>query len=254
MLLQHILTKDIFLRVFAEDQFHRENNIARQLEGLEQTFFTGDVRREAIDRLRAYYGAIGRAADDIADYAEKQKFLKAVYEDFYKAYNPKAADRLGVVYTPNEVVDFMIRGTDYLLAESISEGRLADENVQILDPAAGTGTFVNRLIDYLPTDRLEHKYRQGDTRQRGGHTTLLHRQLEHRVQLQGERQGAIWSSPTCAFVDTLDNLDWQQSGATEGAVDTTGGLQPRRCVRRELDTCAGAEREDYQRDYWQPTL
>ena len=109
MLLQHILTRDIFLRVFGEDQFHRENNIARQLDALEQTFFTGDVRREAIDRLRLYYGAIGRAADEIADYAEKQGFLKAMYEDFYKAYNPAAADRLGVVYTPNEIVDFIIR-------------------------------------------------------------------------------------------------------------------------------------------------
>ena len=100
MLLQHILTKDIFLRVFAEDQFHRENNVARQLDGLERTFFTGDVRREAIERLRAYYGVIGRAADEIADYAEKQQFVKAIYEDFYTAYNPAAADRLGVVYTP----------------------------------------------------------------------------------------------------------------------------------------------------------
>ena len=136
MLLQHILTKDIFLRVFSEDQFHRENNIARQLETLEQTFFTGDVRREAIERLRAYYGAIGRAADDIADYTEKQKFLKGIYEDFYKAYNPKAADRLGVVYTPNEVVDFMVRGTDYLLQKHFGRS-LADENVQILDPACG---------------------------------------------------------------------------------------------------------------------
>ena len=98
--MQHILTKDIFLRVFGEDQFHRENNVAGRLEALEQTFFTGDVRRQAIDRLHTYYGAIGRAADEIADYAEKQQFLKAVYEDFYKSYNPAAADRLGVVATP----------------------------------------------------------------------------------------------------------------------------------------------------------
>ena len=96
MLIQHILTKDIFLRVFGEDQFHRENNVARQLDALEGTFFTGNVRRQAIDRLRAYYGAIGRAADDIAEYSEKQQFLKGIYEDFYQAYNPGAADRLGV--------------------------------------------------------------------------------------------------------------------------------------------------------------
>ena len=84
MLIQHILTKDIFLRVFGEDQFHRENNVARQLDALEGTFFTGNVRRQAIDRLRAYYGAIGRAADDIAEYSEKQQFLKGIYEDFYQ--------------------------------------------------------------------------------------------------------------------------------------------------------------------------
>ena len=157
MLLQHILTKDIFLRVFAEDQFHSENNIARRLDALERTFFTGDTRRQAINRLRTYYGAIGRAADEIVDYAEKQQFLKAIYEDFYNAYNPAAADRLGVVYTPNEIVDFMISGADHLLQKHFGRS-LADENVQILDPATGTGTFITNLIDYLPADRLEYKY------------------------------------------------------------------------------------------------
>ena len=124
--------------MFAEDQFHRENNIARRLDTLEGTFFIGDTRRQAIDRLRGYYGVIGRAADEIADYAEKQSFLKAIYEDFYKAYNPAAADRLGVVYTPNEVVDFIIRGTDHLLKKHFGRS-LADQNVQILDPATGHG-------------------------------------------------------------------------------------------------------------------
>ena len=157
MLIQHILTKDIFLRVFGEDQFHRENNVARQLDALEGTFFTGNVRRQAIDRLRTYYGAIGRAADDIADYGEKQQFLKAIYEDFYHVYNPGAADRLGVVYTPNAVVDFIIRGTDWLLQKHFGK-TLADKNVNILDPATGTGTFVTNLINHLPADRLEYKY------------------------------------------------------------------------------------------------
>ena len=180
MLLQHILTQDIFLRVFGEDQFHRENNIARQLDALEQTFFTGDLRRQAIDRLRAYYGAIGRAADEIADYAEKQQFLKAVYEDFYKAYNPAAADRLGVVYTPNEVVDFIIRGADHLLQKHFGRS-LADDNVQILDPATGTGTFVTSLINQLPEDRLEHKYLNEIHANEVAILPLLHRQPEHRI-------------------------------------------------------------------------
>ena len=234
MLLQHILTQDIFLRVFAEDQFHRENNIARQLSALEQTFFTGDVRRQAIDRLRAYYGAIGRAADEIAEYAEKQQFLKAVYEDFYKAYNPAAADRLGVVYTPNEVVDFIIRGADYLLHKHFGRG-LADDNVQILDPATGTGTFVTGLIDYLPLDRLERKYRReihaNEVAILPYYIANLNIEYSYR-----ERTGRYLEFPNLCFVDTLDNLDWQQAGASGGAVQrqaafNLGGLSEENWIR-----------------------
>ena len=234
MLLQHILTKDIFLRVFAEDQFHRENNIARQLDVLEHTFFTGDVRRQAIDRLRAYYGVIGRAADEIADYAEKQQFLKAIYEDFYKAYNPAAADRLGVVYTPNEVVDFIIRGTDHLLQKHFGK-TLADENVQILDPATGTGTFVTNLINYLPADRLEYKYLNEI---HANEVAILpyyiaNLNIEYTYQ---EKTGRYLEFPNLCFVDTLDNLDWQQQGATGGAVTrqrafNLGGLSEENWIR-----------------------
>ena len=222
MLLQHILTQDIFLRVFGEDQFHRENNIARQLAALEQTFFTGDVRRQAVDRLRAYYGAIGRAADEIAEYAEKQKFLKAVYEDFYKAYNPAAADRLGVVYTPNEVVDFIIRGADHLLQKHFGRS-LADDNVQILDPATGTGTFVTSLIDYLPIERLERKYRHeihaNEVAILPYYIANLNIEYSYR-----EKTGSYLEFPNLCFVDTLDNMDWQQSGATGGAVTRQGAF------------------------------
>ncbi len=211
MLLQHILTKDIFLRIFGEEQFHRENNIARRLESLEQTFFTGDVRRQAIDRLRAYYGAIGRAADQIADYAEKQQFLKSIYEDFYKSYNPAAADRLGVVYTPNEVVDFMIRGTEYLLQKHFACG-LADDGVQILDPATGTGTFITNLTNFIPANRLEHKYRN---EMHANEVAILpyyiaNLNIEYNYR---ERTGRYLEFPNLVFVDTLDNMNWQYSGA-----------------------------------------
>ncbi len=222
MLLQHILTQDIFLRVFGETQFHNENSVARQLSGLERTFFTGDVRRQAIDRLRAYYGAIGRAADEIAEYSEKQRFLKAVYEDFYKAYNPAAADRLGVVYTPNEVVDFIIRGTDHLLQKHFGRS-LADDDVQILDPATGTGTFVTSLIDYLPADRLEYKYlneiHANEVAILPYYIANLNIEYSYR-----ERTGKYLEFPNLCFVDTLDNMDWQQAGSTGGAVTRQGAL------------------------------
>ena len=238
MLLQHILTKDIFLRVFAEDQFHRENNIASRLDALERTFFTGDTRRQAIDRLRAYYGAIGRAADEIADYAEKQSFLKAIYEDFYKAYNPAAADRLGVVYTPNEVVDFIIRGADFLSKRHFGRG-LADDNVQILDPATGTGTFITNLIDYLAAEsgvrnqgsaisrqeRLERLERKYLNEIHANEVAILpyyiaNLNIEYTYK---ERAGEYREFPNLVFVDTLDNLDWQ--GATGGAVQRQGSFE-----------------------------
>ncbi len=234
MVLQHILTQDIFLRVFGESQFHRENNVARQLDDLEQTFFTGDVRRQAIDRLRAYYGAIGRAADEIADYAEKQQFLKAIYEDFYQAYNPAAADRLGVVYTPNEVVDFIIRGADHLLQKHFGRS-LADDNVQILDPATGTGTFITSLINYLPEDRLEYKYRNEI---HANEVAILpyyiaNLNIEYTYK---ERTGKYLGFPNLCFVDTLDNMDWQQAGATGGSVTrqasfNLGGLSEENWIR-----------------------
>ena len=222
MLLQHILTKDIFLRVFDEDQFHRENNVAQRLDTLEQTFFTGDLRRNAIDRLRAYYGAIGRAADEIADYSEKQQFIKCIYEDFYKAYNPAAADRLGVVYTPNEVVDFIIRGADHLLQKHFGRS-LADDNVQILDPATGTGTFITNLINYLPADRLEYKYLNEI---HANEVAILpyyiaNLNIEYTYK---ERTGSYKEFPNLCFVDTLDNMDWQQAGATGGAVERQGAF------------------------------
>ncbi len=223
MLLQHVLTKDIFLRVFGEEQFHRENNVAMQLDSLERTFFTGDVRRNAVERLRAYYGAIGRAADEIADYAEKQEFLKRLYEDFYKAYNPAAADRMGVVYTPNEIVDFIIRGADALSRRHFGRG-LADDNVQILDPATGTGAFVTSLINFLPADRLERKYREEI---HANELAILpyyiaNLNIEYAYK---ERTGRYLEFPHLCFVDTLDNMDWQRKGATGEAVQRQAGFE-----------------------------
>ena len=232
MLIQHILTKDIFLRVFYEDQFHRENNVARQLDALERTFFTGDVRHRAIDRLRAYYGAIGRAADDIAGYGEKQQFIKGVYEDFYQAYNPGAADRLGVVYTPNEVVDFIIRGTDWLLQKHFGK-TLADSNVNVLDPATGTGTFITNLINHLPADRLEYKYlneiHANEVEILPYYIANLNVEYTYK-----ERTGHYLEFPNLCFVDTLDNMDWK--GASGAAVQrqtmmNLGGVSEENWIR-----------------------
>jgi predicted helicase len=158
MMIQHILTEDIFLNIFNESQFHRENNVARELQGVISTFFTGNLKRNTLGTIDRYYAVIRRTAANIYNHQEKQKFLKALYENFYKAYNPKAADRLGIVYTPNEIVRFMIESVDFLVHQHFGK-LLADKDVEILDPATGTGTFITELIDYLPQHSLEYKYK-----------------------------------------------------------------------------------------------
>lgn len=122
------------------------------------TFFSGRVRRETLGLIDHYYLAIKAAASNIDDHHEKQKFLKVLYELFYRTYNPKAADRLGIFYTPNEIVSFMVSSADYLAYKHFSR-LLSDSNVEILDPAAGTGTFITELIEYIPAPRLEFKYK-----------------------------------------------------------------------------------------------
>jgi predicted helicase len=117
MLIQHILTEEIFTTVFDDQQFHQENNISKELQKLEKTFFTGKTKRETLESIKSYYLIIKARAAEIANHTEKQKFLKVVYENFYKAYNPKGADRLGIVYTPDENREIMIESTDWLLHE-----------------------------------------------------------------------------------------------------------------------------------------
>ncbi len=146
MLIQHILTEEIFTQVFDSGQFHQENNIAQELFKLEKAFFTGAVKADALKVMKSYYAAIRANAAQITSHAEKQTFLKVIYENFYKVYNPKAADRLGVVYTPNEIVRFMIEGADWLCHKHFGKN-LIDHGVEILDPATGTGTFICELIE-----------------------------------------------------------------------------------------------------------
>ena len=159
MLVQHILTEDMFLFIFNEAQFHRENNIALAMETVLLTFYTGKIKRAIKEKLGKFYYALKAKVGNINKLDEKQKVLKIAYEEFYKAYNPKGADRLGVVYTPNEIVDFMIRSTDYLCYEHFGKG-LSDKGVEILDPATGTGTFVTSLIEFFtPKEKRAYKYK-----------------------------------------------------------------------------------------------
>ncbi len=207
MVIQHILTADIFNTIFDEPNFHRENNIAKELNGLVETFFTKDIRNRTLAGIKHYYDTINARAAQIADHHEKQKFLKIVYETFYKSYDPKKADRLGVIYTPNEIVRFMIESTDYLLGKHFGK-QLEDKNVDILDPATGTGTFICDIIDYISKNRIQDKYRN---ELHANEVEILPYYIANlNIEfIYKQKTGQYEEFKNLCFVDTLDNMDFE---------------------------------------------
>jgi predicted helicase len=206
MLIQHILTEDIFARVFGNDDFHRENNVAQALDKLDSTFWRGDVKRQTLAALEPYYAAIRATAALISSHSEKQGFLKAIYENFYKVYNPKAADKLGVVYTPNEIVRFMIESTDWLCEKHFKKS-LIDRDVTILDPATGTGTFVVELMEHFRgrPEKLVYKYL---TELYANEVAILPYYVAN-LNIEATYAaivGKYEEFPGLCFVDTLDNV------------------------------------------------
>lgn len=161
MLIQHILTEDIFAKVFDNPDFHRQNNVAAELYKLEGSLFDYGEKQRLLRALGPYYAGIASTAALIESHSEKQGFLKALYENFYKVYNPKAADRLGVIYTPAEIVRFMVRSADWLCEKHFGRN-LIDHGVEILDPATGTGTFIVELLEHFRGNRqkLSRKYNE----------------------------------------------------------------------------------------------
>lgn len=207
MLIQHILTEEIFAHVFNEGDFHRENNIAKELYKLEGAFFTGAVKKETLRTLEPYYAAIRSNAAQISGHQEKQTFLKVIYENFYKIYDKKKADTLGVVYTPNEIVRFMIEGADWLTQKHFGKA-LIDRDVEILDPATGTGTFICELIEYFrgQPDKLAHKYRQ---ELHANEVAILPYYVAN-LNIEATYaavSGQFAEFPSLCFVDTLDNVE-----------------------------------------------
>ena len=205
MLIQHILTGEVFAAVFPGTTYHEDNNIARELHKLEATFFTGNTRYQTLKGLEPYYAAIRKAASEIQTHSEKQTFLKAIYENFYKVYNPKAADRLGVVYTPNEIVRFMIEGADWL-CERHFRRNLIDHDVQILDPAAGTGTFICEILEHFSGQKAKLGFKYQNELHANEVAILPYYVANLNIEATfAAITGEYSEFPNLCFVDTLDN-------------------------------------------------
>jgi predicted helicase len=207
MLIQHILTEDIFAKVFDNPDFHRQNNVASELYKLEEKLFARGEKSTLLRALSPYYAGIAQTAAVIQSHSEKQGFLKGLYENFYKVYNAKAADRLGVVYTPGEIVRFMIRSTDWLCEQHFGKN-LIDRGVEILDPATGTGTFIVELLEHFRGnhDKLRHKYKE---ELHANEVAILPYYVAN-LNIEATYQaitGQFAEFENLCFVDTLDNVD-----------------------------------------------
>ncbi|RKO65727.1 type ISP restriction/modification enzyme [Desulfofundulus salinus] len=159
MLVQHIITKPIFDAIFGEYEFLKENPVAHSFDQLASVFETF-VDKET-KTLKKFYHTVQTRAKGLDKETERQEFLRQLYDTFFKVAFPKTADRLGIVFTPVEVVDFLVKSAEAVLEDEFGLS-LADKNVVILEPFAGTGTFLVRLMHQLPPKALVRKYRKGE--------------------------------------------------------------------------------------------
>ncbi len=158
MLVQHLLTWRIFKGVFGIGDFMQKNVIAQEIEKVVLTI-RAFSREDFLRTLDRFYVALEHAAATITEFSEKQKFLNTVYERFFQGFAVKQADTLGIVYTPQPIVDFMVASVHHLLRQEFGKkAGLGEREVQILDGFVGTGNFIVNLMRAMPPSALPHKY------------------------------------------------------------------------------------------------
>jgi predicted helicase len=243
MLIQHILTEEIFSQVFDDSNFHRQNNVAKELYALENTFFTGKVKHDTLAVLRPYYAAIRSAAALVTSHHEKQNFLKTIYENFYKVYDKKKADRLGVVYTPNEIVRFMVESADFLCQKYFGKS-LIDKNVEILDPACGTGTFITELIEHFRGQSQKLRYKYLEELNANEVAILPYYVANLNIEATYAAINGFEEYPNLCFVDTLDNTAALQAhkgqqGDLFGAVSEENVARIKRQNKKKISVIIG---------------
>ena len=160
MLVQHLLTERLFRRIFNNPEFIRRNAIAAEVEEVIAALVSRSFdRMEYLKSLDRFYVAIESAARTLPDFSEKQHFLNVVYERFFQGYSLKVADTMGIVYTPQEIVNFMCASVAEVLEREFGKS-LSSKDVYIIDPCTGTGNFVVNLLRRMPKRDLPRIYRE----------------------------------------------------------------------------------------------
>ena len=159
MLAQHLITKPVFDALFEGYSFAQHNPISQAMQSVVDILESHQIGKEA-DTLQAFYDSVKFRAAGIDNAAGKQKIVVELYDKFFRNAFPKMSERLGIVYTPVEVVDFIIHSVNHLLQTEFNQ-TLGSQGVHILDPFTGTGTFITRLLQsgLITPEELPYKYR-----------------------------------------------------------------------------------------------
>lgn len=160
MLAQHLITRPVFDALFKGSQFTKANPVSRAMEIVLGQFHEHNLAKES-DSLAKFYASVERRAADVVTAHGRQELIYKLYDSFFKGAFPVLTQRLGIVYTPVEVVDFIIHSVNDVLKAQFGQ-TLGSEGVHILDPFTGTGTFITRLLQsgLIAPEELAHKYRE----------------------------------------------------------------------------------------------
>ncbi|MGW8435569.1 DEAD/DEAH box helicase [Nocardiopsis sp. NPDC055879] len=158
MLAQHMITKPVFDALFGDYAFSQQNPVSVAMEKILQVLEDQSIGNEA-KTLEGFYASVRTRAEGIDNHEGRQRVITELYEKFFKEALPKTAEAFGIVYTPMEVVDFILRATNQALYKHFDQ-TLSSENVHVIDPFTGTGTFVVRLLQsgLIKQEDLLRKY------------------------------------------------------------------------------------------------
>lgn len=158
MLSQHLITAPVFNALFTEHDFAAHNPVARVMQRMVDALSDAKLESET-ESLTKFYESVRVRASEVSSASGKQQVIKDLYERFFRKAFKKQSEALGIVYTPVEIVDFILRSADQISRWHFGKG-LTDEGVHILDPFTGTGTFMVRLLQsgLIEPDDLVRKY------------------------------------------------------------------------------------------------
>lgn len=159
MLAQHIITKPVFEALFDDHSFARNNPVSVAMQSVLDVLQEQNLEKEA-EALQSFYESVRRRATGIDSAEAKQRIIVELYDKFFRKAFPRMTEKLGIVYTPVEIVDFIIRSVDEVLRSEFAQ-HLGSEGVHIIDPFTGTGTFITRLLQsgLIAPEDLQRKYR-----------------------------------------------------------------------------------------------